>query len=122
VTGSEDDSDDQPLLETPTRALRRVSGSWPVRIEGQDDGLVATDISERGIFVRDFVDVEVGGTVSVSLLLPGHTVTSAATVRWRREQYTNAAIPRGSGLELLELSEADLTRLRAVSQQGDNDG
>ncbi len=69
------------------------------------------DLSEGGLFVQTYRDVEVGSTVTVAFSLPNGKVETQGTVRWRRDASDSS--PPGVGIAFGNLTGEEKALIHA---------
>jgi hypothetical protein len=111
---SESDDGTNPVR---SRTLRRRAGRWAVRLEGDDDDFVATDLGVGGLFVRGATARGPGSRVRLALDLGARSLDLMATVQWVRGRSITIEMPPGSGLAFDPLSDEDRARVDAAIEE-----
>ena len=97
----------EPLLAGDHRHHTRVALEAEIDLASEShffSGL-SGDLSEGGLFVETYRDVQVGSEVAVAFSLPNGAVKAQGTVRWRR--LASDSSPPGVGIAFDDLSDED---------------
>lgn len=73
-----------------------------------------SDLSEGGLFVATHMLQPIGAELTLTFALPsGPEISVRGLVRWQRDAHDyNPVTPPGMGVQFLDISDADLARIR----------
>jgi hypothetical protein len=90
--------------------------------KGRSEDAFVLDLGIEGVFIERTEEMPVGETVEISLPWPGSEVplNSRCRVAWFHtpgRKLASKSLPPGAGLQFMEMSESDRTRLREFLEE-----